>query len=505
MTHSSDPNRITVGIPEAGDDRFEQIEKNRVTLVSLAAAILLTLIKLLVGILSGSLGMISIAADSGLDVVSTIITFFSVRIAGWPANLRQPYGYGRVENLSAAVQGVLLLGTAAFILREAVNRIFFETVPIVANVWMFVVMGGSVLVDYWRSRMLLRAAQRYHSSTLEADALNFRTDMLSSLVVIGGLACVAYTDLTGQAPFLVKADAVAGLVVGGVILVMSGRLAVRAVSVLLDRSSQALAARLTGAVAAVPGVVESEPVRVRESGKWLLADVTVRVPRTASLAEAHAVTERVEAALRTVDPRTATLVHVEPAISEHETAIQAIRAVALRMGIAIHHERVYDVGDHREATLHLEVPPEMPLRQAHELAHALVDAVEADNPRIRRVHTHIEVAEPLEGRRVDISAEHPEAVADIKRMVLAANVGAVCNEVRLYRADTAEPRDVVLHCDFPAATPMAQIHERTELIELLLRERWPELEYVVVHAEPGPKPPAAGGAAPAAGPDLTRP
>jgi len=158
-----------------------------VTAVSVVASLLLTCAKLAVGLLTGSLGLLAEAAHSALDLVSSLVTFFSVRIAGRPADESHPYGHGRAENLSAIVQGLLLLGTASWIAYESVKRIFFEDVAVQASLWAFAVMASSIIVDMWRSRMLSRAARRYRSRALEADALNFRADMLSSAVVIAGL------------------------------------------------------------------------------------------------------------------------------------------------------------------------------------------------------------------------------------------------------------------------------------------------------------------------------
>jgi cation diffusion facilitator family transporter len=465
----------------------EQREKNQVTVISVVAAIALTVLKLVVGLLTGSLGLISDAAHSGLDTVSTVITFFSVRVAGRPADREHPYGHGRVENLSAIIQGVLLAGTAAFIIYESFERIFFHPVEVEASIWAFAVMATSIIVDFWRSRTLLAAARKYHSKALEADALNFRADMFSSSVVILGLALVAYAEATGQSGWLTKADSVAALIIGLVIIYISGRLAFQAVNVLLDRAPSGLQERMAQAISAVPGVIELRQVRVRESGHRVLADVTAAVPRTASAAQAHSVTEQVEAAVRSVEPRTEVVVHVETAASETETAAEGIRAAALKLGIQTHHEQVYIVGDHLEAALHVEVPPQMTLGEGHDLAQGLAQALKRENPRIQRVDTHIEVAEPHASRRRDASGSMPQLIDEVKRVVRETGVDASCHEVRVYTSDVSDGSDgwdIVLHCDMPVDLPMGKVHRRTERIEQQLRERFPELERVVIHAEP---------------------
>ena len=454
----------------------EQQEKNRITLVSVVAALGLAVLKLVAGLLTGSLALLSDAAHSGLDCIASVITYVTVRIAGRPADTDHPYGHGRVENLSAILQAVLLIGTALVIIYESLRRIFFQPPEIHSSVWIFVVMFVSVGVDLWRSRMLASAARRYNSRAMEADALNFRADMFASAMVIVALAVIA---VGGP----VHADAAAALFVALVIIVMSGRLALRGVSVLLDRAPVRLGERMTQAVAAVPGVVDAQPVRLRESGDRLFADITVQVPRTTSLSEAHGISESVEATMREVSPRTHSVVHVEPAIGEAETAAEAIRAVAWQIGARTHHEHVSRVGDHLEASLHIEVEPELTLAEAHTLAHRLTEAVRADNPLLRQVDTHIEVAVPEPSLRREVAGLHPEIVETVAHAVEAAGVGALLHEARLY--GSSEPGwDLTLHCGFPPDMPMGDIHRRTERIEQELRRSIQNLEIVTIHAEP---------------------
>ncbi|MEJ7652369.1 MAG: cation diffusion facilitator family transporter [Chloroflexia bacterium] len=370
--------------PTPGAAMSETHEKNRITLISVAAAFVLTVLKLVVGLLTGSLGLISEAAHSGLDFVASIITFAAIRIAGRPADENHPYGHGRVENLAATVQGLLLIGTAVAIIFESVRRFFFAPHPVEASVWTFVVMTLSIVVDLWRSRLLARAARRFHSSALEADALNFRADMFSSSVVIVGLTLVAVSNSSGGDGLLARADAGAALVVAMVIIAVSGRMMFRAVNVLLDRAPITLQDQMTVAVADVPGVVEAHPVRLRESGDRLFADVVVSVPRTATLAEAHMITQQVEESLRTVESRTETVVHFEPAVTETETAADRIRAVAQALGVRTHHEIVHRVGDAFEASLHVEVPPMLSFGEAYSLSQRLVAELQRDNADLHR-------------------------------------------------------------------------------------------------------------------------
>lgn len=473
--------------------REAQREKNRVTIVSLFAAVGLTSAKLVAGLATGSLGLLAEAAHSALDMVASVITFFSVRVAGMPADRNHPYGHGRVENLSAAVQGTLLFGTAAWILYESVHRVFFEPVAVSPSVWAFAVMGTSVVVDLWRSRLLARVARRHGSRALEADALNFRADMFSSAVVIVGLALSAYGNRFGGGWFFDRADALAALVVGLFILGKAGQMAAKSVNVLLDLAPVELQERISREAEAVPGVVGARQVRMRESGHRKFADIVVSVPRTVSASEAHDISERVEETVREIDGRTESVVHVEPVATETETMAEAIHGIAQEVGLRTHHERVQRAGTYYEATLHVEVDPALTLGEAHEQASGLGDEIKRQDPRLARVNTHIEVAEPEAGERERVDGEHPDLVAEIRRVVAETGVEASAHEVRLYRPrgergalrDPAAGRlDAVLHCDFPPEANMGEVHLRTERVEQELRTSLPDLEQIVIHAEP---------------------
>lgn len=461
----------------------EQRDKNRVTIVSLIAAMALTSAKLVAGLLTGSLGLLAEAAHSALDTVASVITFFSVRVAGRPADENHPYGHGRVENLSAIIQGVLLLGTAAWILYESIQRIFFVHVEVATSFWAFAVMGTSIVVDFWRSRMLTRAARKYNSRALEADALNFRADMFSSAVVILGLSLSAYGNAVGSEGFLQRADAWAALLVGLFIIGKSGQIALRSVNILLDLAPVELQERVARAAESVPGVLGTRLVRLRESGDRKFADIIVTVSRTLSAAEAHEISDRIERSVREIDPGTESVVHTEPVMSESETAVESIHAVALGMGLRTHHERVQRTGDRLEASLHLEVDSKLTLGEAHDLARRLGVEIKAQNPDLKRVNTHIEVADPEPGERPEVTAEHENLVREIKREVREAGVSADGHEVRLYRSEDGG-LDAVLHVDFPSSSNMGEVHARTETIELALREAHPQLERIVLHAEP---------------------
>ena len=290
----------------------EEREKQSVALSSLIAAVGLTAFKLVIGIATGSLGILAEAAHSGLDLVASGMTLVAVRISGRPADRTHPYGHGKIENLSALGETVLLLTTCVWIVWQAVHRLMSHRVEIEVTPWSFAVMLTSIAIDVSRSRVLARTARKYKSQALEADALHFRTDVWSSAVVILGLLAVKAGEWFPRAAFLREADAVAALGVSILVVWVSVQLGQRTVDALMDRAPEGMEERIMAAVEGVPGVRNCHNLRMRYSGPVLFIDLHVLVDGSQTLSQAHVLTETVEQAIQDLAPQADVTVHPEP-------------------------------------------------------------------------------------------------------------------------------------------------------------------------------------------------
>jgi len=279
---------------------------------SLVAAVGLTAFKIIVGILTGSLGILAEAAHSALDLVAAFVTFLAVRFSARPPDRTHLYGHGKIENLSAMFETVLLLATCLWIAREAVRRLIFHQIEVEVTFWSYAVMLTSIAIDASRSRVLARTALKYNSQALEADALHFATDVWSSAVVILGLICVQAGAWFPRLAFLRQADAVAALGVSFVVTKLSVRLGRRTIDALLDRAPDGMEQRVATTVEGVPGVRNCHQVRLRYSGPILFIDLHVLVDGKQTLAQAHDLTEAIESAILIIAPQADITVHAEP-------------------------------------------------------------------------------------------------------------------------------------------------------------------------------------------------
>lgn len=284
-------------------------EKKKVALLSVIAAFFLTGFKLVVGILTGSLGILSEALHSALDLVAAIITYFSVRISDKPADTNHNYGHGKVENLSALIETFLLLITCGWIIYEAIERLVSGNTHIEVTYWSYIVVISSIIIDISRSRALSRVAKKYNSQALEADALHFSTDIWSSVVVLLGLICAQFGFFF--------ADSIAALVVALIVLVISYRLGKKAIDVLLDKAPADTVKIVQETLAGYIKVKRFHSLKVRTAGADTFIKINIHLDPDLSLLEVHEICDDIETRLNGLIPRSEVYIHAEPEVAQH--------------------------------------------------------------------------------------------------------------------------------------------------------------------------------------------
>lgn len=455
-------------------------EKKLAALGSVGSAIVLVLLKVFLAVSTGSLGILSEALHSILDLIAAIITFLSVRVSDKPADAEHLYGHGKVESFSAFVETGLLLLTAIYIIWEAFQRLFFNAVPIEPSLTAIVVLLVAMGVDLVRSRGLDRIAKKYPSEALEADALHFSTDVWSTFVVIVGITGVWIGDKRGI-PWLNMLDPVAALAVAGVIIWIGSRLGRRTLDALLDVAPGGLRERITRAVNKTEGVLNTERVRVRRSGARYFVDVTISVPRTASLEQAHAASDAVEDSIGRIIPADV-MVHVEPRARSNEHLFETIRAIAQRRGLPVHELSAHHLDGRLFVEMHLEVDEKASLREAHrhatELEHDILE--ETDPHALLNIHI-----EPLGGRipgAEEMSGLSRSVQEFLNSLPDEYQELTNCHEVRVRTVD--HKILVSCHCVMEGNLPITQVHDITAALENRVKERFPQIFRLTIHPEP---------------------
>jgi cation diffusion facilitator family transporter len=405
-------------------------------------------------------------------------------VSDQPADERHPYGHGKFENFSAFVETGLLVLTALYVIYEAFDRLFFHVVHIQPSVTAILVLLVALSIDITRAKKLSRVAKKYTSEALEADALHFSTDVWSTMVVIAGIGLV-WAGQNWNVPWLIYADALAGLVVAAVILWVGSRLGKRTLDALLDAAPEGLQEQITGAIGRMDGVLHVERVRMRRAGSRYFVDATVSVPRTATLEQVHAWSDAIEQRVGEIVPSDV-VVHAEPRAPKGEPFFDSIRAVAQRRGLAIHDLSAQQNHGQLFVELHLEVDPHLSLKDAHRRATELEEEIRGLRPEPTEVNIHIE---PL-----GTAISSPDAGAGDLRD-LAKNIEEFLNRLpaeyhELVNSDNVRVRQVEhhilasCHCMMRSDLPITDVHDVTAALEDRVKEKFPQIYRVTIHPEP---------------------
>ena len=455
-----------------------QDTKQKVALSSVAASAGLTVAKAVVGFSTGSLAILSEAAHSLLDLAATLMTYFAVRVSGKPADEEHQYGHGKVESVTALAETALLFLLSGIVIWEALQRLIGgHGHAVEATFWAFAVIAASILVDFFRARVLYRVAAETSSEALEADALHFGSDMWSSLAVLVGLGAVALGY-----PW---ANSAAAIVVAVFICIAGWRLGRRTIDLLTDTAPPGAADKVRAIATRIPGVVALERVRVRPAGDVLFVDLVVAVSRTLPLDRVAAIKERIENAVRGELPKAELTVNTEPRALDDETVAERVMVIARSRALAVHHVTVQSIGGRVSVSLDLEVDGRLPLARAHEIADGLEQAVREELGPEVEVETHIEPLEPNDQAGRDAPALRIAAVRDAL-VDIAAKVEFV-GEIHDVRVRESEGGEIVnFHCYVDSALEVSDVHEKVDAVERALRLRFSSIKRVIGHAEPRP-------------------
>jgi cation diffusion facilitator family transporter len=449
--------------------------QRRTALVSVGAACALIALKLAAGIPSGSLGLVSEALHSGTDLVAALLTFFAVGVSVRPADEQHQYGHGKAEHLASLFEaGVLVLvsvGVAALAVARLAGWVEITVDP---RWYAFVVVAVVLAIDVTRAVVSFRTARRFNSAALLSNALHFSSDFAGSLAVLAGLIAARAGWQAG--------DSVAALFVAVLVLSAAVRLMRRNVDVLMDRAPADAEEAARRAISGIEPAVSVRRLRMRSAAGRHFADVVIAVSPGAAVGQGHAVADRVEEAIQRALPETDVVVHVEPG-EEDAITREVAQAAAMRIPRVreIHNISVLHVDGRTEVSLHLKLPGDLSLEEAHGVANEVEQAIEEALPGVDVVQTHLEpLAEEAEGRRAR-GAEVDHDAEAVTRVVLE-RTGAAPRELRFLQ--TTDGLVVFLTLGLDPGVPLAEAHLRASEIEEQIRAELPSISEIIVHTEP---------------------
>jgi len=467
-------------------------EKSRAAVLSLMAAFVLTALKLAVGLYTNSLGILSEALHSGLDLLAAALTLAAVKISAKPADSRHPYGHGKAENLSALAQTLLLFGTCVWVVYEGVNRLMFGANPVLPSLWGVGVMGISMAVDINRVRVLRRVARECKSQALEADALHFSTDILSSAVVlVGVLAVWAAEALRLPEPLsrvLSQADTVAALLVAALIFKASMHMAAEAVDMLMDSGPSHSSEAIVAAVKNVEGISEVRRVRVRTSGSQSFVDLSVGVAPGLKVSDGHRLAHEAEQAVAAILHGADVTVHVEPRKScriDEKNPFALVQTTASEHGLAIHDVHILSAATVCHIELHVELPGHMPFARAYERVSAFEETLRRLLPGVEIV-SHLEPKDPGTPLEAGASVSVPYSEMAWREIKAAVAKEPLSGQPHKFSTYVLPEQGVCIsfHCNVSAGLSVEEAHNVCMRLEARLRAAIPQLGRISIHMEP---------------------
>lgn len=449
--------------------------KERVALISIAVTVLITAAKAVAGWMTGSLALLSDAAQSLLDVAATTATYLVVRAADQPPDDDHPYGHAKFESVAALGQTVLLCALSGIVAFEGVRRLLANQSHVEASAVAFVVLIASIVIDAWRWRALTKIARETGSEALAADALHFSSDLVNSALVLVALAAAAWG--------YPQADALVAIGVAVFIAIAGWRLGRRTIDSLVDAAPKDLVQRVTKGVQNLPGVVAIESVRMRGAGSAILGEIGILVPRSLSLERVAEIKAAVGQAITQESPAAQVVVTANPIALDDETLRERILMIAARLHLPIHHVIIQHLDERLSVSLDLEVDGAMPLIDAHALASSLEESIRSELGASIEVDTHIEPLEISEWAGENADADIQKDVGEALSM-FARETAAIC-DVHSVRARKTDAGLVVnYHCRVDPALTVAAVHDEVDAIERRLRGQNPDIHRVIGHAEP---------------------
>ena len=496
-------------------------EKKRIVITSLIASAILAMLKLIIGFSTNSLGILSESFHSGIDVLAALMTFYAIRTVIKPPDSKFTYGYAKIESLSSLAEILLLFLVAAYIFYEGLERIFVKSIEPDVTVFSFGVMILSIVVDYWRSKTLFKVARKYGSQAIEADALHFKADMISSSIVIVGLCTVLFLGIP-------NADAYAALIISSMIIYTSLGLGKRTLDVLLDKAPKGINHIVLESISGLEGVNRAHDIRVRNVGATLFIDLHIEVPRTSTHDKAHKIATNVEDKIRKLIPNSDVLVHVDAIESESETLTDIVRLIASETdGIKnVHsiffsqlpsysnkqsnknfHETNVIQGDNdnpmkneiknelgltnnnSKGLLHLyldvQVDSGLDLRAAHNIIETFESKVRNDIPLIQQITTHIEF-ETEEIKKIGIEKEvNSSYLSNIRKSCFKIEGVVDCKDIGIVDMDGDQhiTLTITIQSLNPSDLSIYDAHQiATDVQQMIMRDTG--ASKVVVHTEP---------------------
>ena len=451
-------------------------KKQQVALTSVLASLLLTVMKLVVGIMTGSIGIISEAAHSALDFGAAALTLFAVRMSDKPADTKHHYGHAKVESVSALIETGLLVVTSIWIIYAAAERLMAGTTEIEVTWYAVAVMAVSIVVDFSRSRALKKVAKETNSQALEADALHFSSDILSSAVVLIGLVFVSMG--------IAWADAVAGIAVALLVGWAAFNLGKKTIDVLIDAAPEGLGERIEEITMTIGGVIAIDKIRVKPTGPQVFIEMAVCVNRTLSVEKVQSICAEIEKKIREEFPVGDITINTRPIALNSETIAERVHVIGLNHNLHAHNISTNLAEQKKQISFDVEIDQQLTIKQAHDTVNALEEKLHREFDEELDICIHLDPLRNDDRYTNSLQPEEKELVNNtiIKASQSIENIHDV-HDILIRKSEEGK-LFITLHCSFNDDALLEEVHYLTSQLEGAIYRSLPNAGRVIIHAEP---------------------
>lgn len=461
----------------------ELINRRKISVAktSLWAAVFITLIKVIAAYFSGSLAVLSEVFHSAIDILACVMTILFIKFSSKPPDKDHHYGHEKAESFSALFQVLILFATSSYIVYEAINRLFLgKQVDLNIGLWTIGILLLTIFIDYKRSRALMKVAKETKSQALEADALHFSSDILTSSIVIISLL-LSYFEISYES------DAIGAIVVSFIIFALGYKLGRKAFNSLMDKVPEGLSEKILKETKQVKGVEKVSTYRVRSTGSRIFIDMTILVSRIIPFSRVHEITDAVERKIHDISPNTDIIIHAEPVETESETINDKIKMIVSEFGLRSHDIFSHKIDDEIFTELHVEIASTNNMVEAHDMVTEIEEKIKEKISVISHVKIHIDEPGDMVFETEDITYRSGEIIREANNILEDVDEVNEYYDIKVIR--TSGKIRVSLNCKFNTELTFDEVHDLVTLLEsriyLNLKDRFPGISNVIIHAEPG--------------------
>lgn len=450
-------------------------KKESVALSSVFASAGMTIMKFVVGIMTGSMGIISEAAHSALDLGAAGLTLFAVKVSDKPADTEHTYGHGKMESVSALIETGLLFLTSAWIIYEAIHRIIIKDFHVEITWYAFAIIIISIIIDISRSRALSKVAKETGSQALEADALHFSSDIWSSCVVLFGLILVS-VGVNG-------ADTFAAIGVSIFVLIAGYRLGKRTIDALMDTAPEGITDIVKEIVENIEGVITIDKIRVRPLGPSMFIELEIGINRGFSIIKVNEIVNKSKEAIQQKIQEADILIHTKPIQLKDETMIDIIRTIASKHVFSVHSIIVDKLDDKKFISYDLELPGSLTVLEAHEKASHLEKEIQSEIGTEIELYTHIDSCSIEEKQSFKLEVDEVKKIEKIINEAIK-DISVIRNAHNILIRKIGMKIFITMHCDAKEYETLDKTHNGASHLKSLIKEKISEVSEVVIHVEP---------------------